>query len=265
MSRSEECFRAGDLAGSLDALQAEVRQRPEDAKPRVFLAQLLMVMGQWDRALIQLSTIAELDPSAIPMAHAYRSAIQCEVLRSDVFAGTRSPVLFGDPEPWTASMLQALKLDAKGSAEEAASLRAAALEAAPMTAGAIDDRRFEWLADADSRLGPILEVLLNGAYYWVPAHHVRQIEIESPADARDLVWIPATFTWTNGGDALGFIPVRYPGSEKSGDNGIRMARRTEWQETGAGGIVGLGQRMLTTDADDFPLLGVRRISFDEAS
>ncbi|HEV2702964.1 MAG TPA: tetratricopeptide repeat protein, partial [Steroidobacteraceae bacterium] len=67
--KAEAAFRAGDLAGALAALQLEVRGRPQDLKLRIFLAQLLMVLGQWDRALTQLSVVAELDALTLPMVH----------------------------------------------------------------------------------------------------------------------------------------------------------------------------------------------------
>src|SRR6185369_1940944 len=78
-------FAAGDLAGCLAQLQSDVRRQPADGKLRVFLAQLLMVSGDWDRAVTQLSVAAELDAGALPMLHAYSAAIQCERLRADVF------------------------------------------------------------------------------------------------------------------------------------------------------------------------------------
>ena len=58
-------FAAGDLAGCLTQLQNDVRRQPADRKLRVFLAQVLMVTGDWDRALTQLSVAAELDPGAL--------------------------------------------------------------------------------------------------------------------------------------------------------------------------------------------------------
>ena len=83
-----------------------------------------------------------------------------------------------------------------------------ALEAAPVTSGAIDGHKFEWIADADSRLGPIIEVIINGRYTWVPFNNVSKIEVEKPVDLRDLVWLPANFTWTNGGQLVALIPTR---------------------------------------------------------
>src|SRR5207245_7327273 len=108
---------AGDLPGCLRDLQADVRRRPADAKPRICLAQLLMVVGDWDRALTQLKVIAEMDAGAIPMTRAYAAAIQCEQLRTSILKGERSPLTFGDPEHWLAIMVQgAAEVAARGTA-----------------------------------------------------------------------------------------------------------------------------------------------------
>src|SRR5262245_19386775 len=173
MGKAQDSFKAGRLSVALEELQAEVRQKPADVKLRIFLAQLLMMMGQWDRAVTQLAVVSEMDAGALPMARAYRAAIDCELLRAEVFAGKRSPLLFGDPEPWIAGMLKALVSEGEGRPDEAAALRAESCEAAPTSSGKLNGEPFEWLADADSRIGPMLEVLLNGAYYWVPVHRVR--------------------------------------------------------------------------------------------
>jgi len=262
MSTADELFRAGDLQGCLDELQAEVRRRPADPKLRTFLAQLLMVTGDWDRALNQLSVTAEMDASALPMKHTYTAAIQCERLRAAVFAGERSPLVLGDPPPWIALLLQALVLNGQGRSGEAQELRARALDEAPATAGTMNGSAFEWIADADSRLGPVLEVLLNGSYYWVPFARIRRIEFEKPEDARDLVWIPAQFTWSNDGRAVGLVPVRYPGSEQSGEDTVRLSRKTQWNPLGEGEFTGLGQRVLTTSGAELGLLDVRAITLD---
>jgi type VI secretion system protein ImpE len=265
MTAAEDSFRAGDLPGALTHLQAEIRQKPADAKLRIFLAQLLMVNGQWDRALNQLQVILEMDASAIPMVRTYQAAIQCERLRASVFAGERSPLLFGDPQPWTAMLAQAALLHGQGHIAQAADLRAQAFDAAPTSSGTINGQKFEWLADGDSRLGPVFEVLLNGNYYWVPMHRVQKISIEAPEDIRDLVWVPANFMWTNGGEAAGLIPARYPGSEQSDDNAIRLARKTEWTQPQEDIYIGNGQRLFVSDAADVGLLEVREIEFDQAA
>ena len=257
-------FAGGDLAGCLAQLQNDVRRQPADGKLRVFLAQLLMLTGDWNRALNQLKVAAELDAGALPMQHAYAAAIQCEGLRAQVFAGVRSPLIFGEPLPWIAAFLQALKLESQGNGKQAGALRLEALEAVNTVGGTVNGQAFEWIADADSRLGPILEVLLNGAYYWVPFERIKSVVFEPPADARDLVWLPAQFTWANGGEAMGLVPVRYPNSERSTDDAVRLARKTQWLALGgeseAQQYAGLGQRVLTTHSDEIGLLDIRELT-----
>lgn len=141
-------------------------------------------------------------------------------------------------------------------------MRDQAYEAAPAVSGKINDVPFEWIADADPRLGPVLEAIINGRYYWVPLFRIHDLLIDEPADLRDLVWVPANFTWTNGGQAVGLIPTRYPGSHASDDPQIQMARKTDWVDQGDDLYLGLGQRMFTTDSDEYPILETRHIAFD---
>jgi type VI secretion system protein ImpE len=259
MVRAEEILREGRLAEALEQLQSQVRDDPADAKLRVFLFQLLSVTAQWQRALTQLNVLRELDAASLPMVHAYGEALRCEVLREEIFAGRRSPLVFGDPEPWIARMVEALSRGAEGRHEEAARLREEALEAAEPSSGSIDARDFEWIADADPRLGPLLEVIVNGRYYWVPFRRIRRIRLEAPDDLRDLVWLPAQFTWANAGEAVGLIPSRYPGATSDADPEILLAHRTEWASPASDVYLGLGQRMLVTDRDEHPLLEAREV------
>jgi len=253
------CLRAGDVPAALAALKQEVRKSPGDAKLRTFLFQLFCITGEWDRALTQLKVASELDPIAIPMATTYQAAIRCELLRGKVFAGTRTPTVFGDPEPWMSMLIEANRRLSAGAPTDAAGLRDTAFTDAPATTGTIDGAAFEWLADADPRLGPMIEVIVDGRYFWVPFHRLKTLTIEPPADLRDQVWLPASFVWANGGEAVGFIPARYPGSETAGDPAIALCRRTEWREQAGDWFLGLGQRMLATDTGEHPLLDIRRI------
>ncbi len=252
-------LKEGKLADALARLQEQVRKEPAKAQHRVFLFQLLCVTGAWDRALTQLNVAADLDPSTLLMAEVCRPALACEALRKDIFAGKRSPLLLGEPQEWIGWLVQALHLQSRGQAAAAAELRARAFDAAPASSGTINGESFEWLADADQRLGPVIEAIIEGKYYWVPINHIQEVAIEPPADLRDVVWTPAVFTWTNGGVKVGLIPARYPGSETSSEDAIRLGRKTDWIDAGADQQVGLGQRMFATDTGEVPLLEVRSI------
>jgi len=260
--QAEELLRAGRLGEALTVLEAQVRANAADAKLRVFLFQLLCVLGEWQRATDQANVAAELDPINLLMARLYGAAIQCEALRSQVFAGKRSPLIMGEPAEWVGRLLQANLLIAEGKYQPAQKLRDSAFEAAPATSGTIDSQSFEWISDADSRLGPMLEAIVDGRYYWVPFAAAKQIRIEAPATLRDLVWVPARFTWTNGGESSGLIPTRYPGTETSREEALKLARRTEWIEQPGATCLGLGQRMFATDQCDYALLDTRQIDLD---
>ena len=265
MPSPEEILREGKIEDALARLQDQVRKEPANPKHRVFLFQLLAIVGDWNRALTQLAVLKDMDASTIPMVQAYTEAVRCEVLRADIFAGRRSPLVFGEPEQWVALVIEALRLTADGRHAQAQELRGRAFEAAPSVPGTIDGQAFEWLADADSRLGPIIEALVNGRYYWIPFQRISRIDVEQPADLRDLVWMPAHFAWTNGGEAVGLVPTRYPGSEASADPQVRMARKTDWVSHESDEWLGLGQRTLATDAGEYPIMTVREIRLDSAS
>ncbi|HEY6359599.1 MAG TPA: type VI secretion system accessory protein TagJ [Vicinamibacterales bacterium] len=257
---AEQSLKAGDPAAALAYLQDQVRARPDDPKLRVFLFQLLCVLGQWERALNQLSVASSLDPAALAMAQMYGDAVRCEPVRREVFEGKKSPMVLGQPEQWLALLIESLLVAAHGEPGKSNELRARAFEEAATTSGEIDGRSFEWIADADSRLGPVLEAVINGRYYWVPFSRLTRIALEAPEDLRDLVWMPAHLEFENGGESVALIPTRYPGSESSGDGAIAMARKTLWSEAASDVHHGLGQRILTTDVEEVPLLDVRTIS-----
>lgn len=256
---AEECIRNGDLQGALEDLKAQIRKQPENSRFRIFFFQLLAVLGQWERALNQLKVLEKLDKDTWPMMQTYQAVVQCEALRAEIFAGRQTPLIFSEPPPWMAWLLESLRLVADGRYDQAMELRAQAFDQAPASSGTIDDQPFEWIADADSRLGPVLEIILNGRYFWVPFQQIRMIRISPPEDLRDLVWLPARFVWANGGEAVGFIPTRYPGSQEEEEASIQLARTTRWQEVTDGLHLGQGQRMLATDREDYPILEIRSV------
>ena len=256
---AEQSLREGRVAEALADLQDRVRKSPENAEYRVFLFQLLCVLGDWERARNQLKALGELSAGALPLVHVYGTAISCELLRRDVFAGGRTPMVLGEPLPWVALLLQALTVAGQGRAAEAAALRAEALEKASAVPGTIDGHEFDWIADADSRLGPVCEAIVDGSYYWVPLERIKSIRLEPPADLRDVVWMPARLGLANGGEATALIPARYPGSERDENAMIRLGRKTEWDEVAPGTFHGRGQRMFATAEGEYALLSVRHL------
>jgi type VI secretion system protein ImpE len=150
-----------------------------------------VLRGDWNRALAQLQVTAQLTAAALPMAQAYREAIRAEAFRAEVFAGRRQPSILGTPPAWSGLLLESLREFGHGRVEAAERLRDEALEAAPPTPGRVDGTPFAWIADMDSRIGPMLEAIVDGKYVWVPFEHLAAVKIETPADLRDFVWAGA--------------------------------------------------------------------------
>jgi type VI secretion system protein ImpE len=242
------------LAGALSAVKAA----PTNASARMKLFRMFCLTGQWDRAVTQLDTASGMDAELALTSLLFKQAIACERFRAEVFAGSRTPVVIGEPQPWLGWMMQALQ----SAPAQASALRQQAMEAADACPGSLNDVRFEWLADADPRLGPVCEAFIDGKYYWVPFDRIAALSIEPPDDLIDLVWTRAELVLGNGGSKQVLIPTRYPGSEAAADDAIRTARRTDWLGTEETGYQGMGQREWVTDRGETGLLDVRRLVID---
>ncbi|MBF5004451.1 type VI secretion system accessory protein TagJ [Diaphorobacter caeni] len=250
------------LADKTSQVQEAIRQKPSDDKLRVHLFQLYAQAGKWQKALGQLQVAAQLNETHKLLAQAYRLALRAEMVRADVFAGTRTPQVLGKPAQWLGFLIEALQMDAKGQTEQAAELRIQALDAAEAVSGRINESHFDWIADADSRLGPVLEVFVNGDYYWLPFESVVEVKIDKPEDLRDLVWLPAHVKLVNEGLHPMMLPARYPLVEGVVEDGHLRSRLTSWSETSVGDFIGHGVKVFSTNAREMSLLDIREIRLD---
>lgn len=234
--KAQELFRAGKLAEAVQALGAELRDNPADAKRRTFLFELLCFAGDYQRAEKQLDILASDGRSAEMGALLYRAALHAERIRQAKFEKKDFPIT--EPE-----------------------------SDAPL-AGTLNGKPFEYFADADPRLGARLEVFAAGDYLWIPLHHIASIEMQAPTRLRDLLWTPAVirtgpaFKGKELGEVL--LPALSPLSWKHTDDQIRLGRATDWQDDGGGNAVPVGQKMFAVDDDEIPILEIRNLEFTAA-
>jgi type VI secretion system protein ImpE len=259
---AETLLQAGDPHAAQEALQEQVKKDPVDAKLRVFLFQLMAVNGQWKRAQTQLELAGQLDSEADPMVQAYRDVLNCELHRDAVFMGKSKPLIFGEPEEWVALLVEAQQAFSRGETDLFSKINEKAFEKAESRSGKINGEDFDWLADADQRFGPVFEFIFNEQYYWVPMSRVSKLHTEKPTDLRDLIWLPAEVEWTNGGKLMVMLPARYPRIEGLSGTCL-LSRQTDWLSHDDDIVEGTGQRIFATDQNDYPLLQVRSIEFDE--
>jgi type VI secretion system protein ImpE len=226
-----ELYRQGDLNGAIKAVGAELRDNPTDAKRRTFLFELLCFAGEFDRAEKQLDILSGAGVDAATGALMYRAALAGERTRTELFEQKRYPQT----------------------------------EAVPVK-GTLNGKPFESLEDADPRIGPRLEVLAAGQYLWLPLAHIASIELAPPKRLRDLLWAPAMvhtgpqFHAMELGEVL--VPALSPFSFRHADDAVRLGRLTVWEEQ-EGEIRPFGQKMLSVDGEDFPLLELRRLEISQ--
>ncbi len=249
----------GRLDAAIDALTAEVRDRPDDRMRRTFLFELLGFAGRWDRARRQLDALeAGDDPQSLLGTQLIKGLLDAESKRAEVFAKGLRPRFLLDPPESARLHLEALALarDGRESGVRAALDRAEA--ARPPSRGRAGDTPFDDVRDADDRLGPVLEVLVPAGYFWVPWEQIQFLEVSPPASLRDLLWLPAKLATWDGQLGEVHLPGLYPGSAEHPDEAVRLGRKTEWVEDESGLVRGAGLKLLLVgdEARALPDLGV---------
>jgi type VI secretion system protein ImpE len=237
-----EHFQAGDLRAALDAQLAEVRARPADQGRRTFLFELASLAGDWDRARKQIDAVTYDDPERQATAATYRQLLDAEDHRRRVFADGVMPQFLVPPPEWVFPRLEAVAALKAGDRAAAKGLLDRSDADAPPVTLTISGRPAEGVRDCDDRLGPVLEVLSHGGYFWLPLEQLDGLTGLPPQYPRDTVWFPVKLSVKDGPAGDAFIPCRYFGSESSADDAVRLGRETRWDDAPGGPVTGLGLR-----------------------
>ena len=234
-----------------------VQASPADVGARSALWQIFALRGEYERARTQLDALVSFDSSWAMEAEACQGLLQAEVQRERVLAGEVAPVCLGEPPAWFDTLVAGLATW-RSAPQQAAGLLLQAQMESSARAGTVNGQSFEWLCDGDARLGPCVEVMSKGKYFWLPWSSVRSIVIRPPTELRDRMWAHALVEIGDEGSIELFLPARYPGPE---DDEQRMSRMTQWREIGENAYVGLGQKTLVTDQGETGFLDVRELKF----
>lgn len=261
MLNADELFASGDIQGARAELIKQVRSEPGSVPVRMFLFQLFSLTGEWKRAKAQLDTLAKLDPEMQMLSVAYSQCIAAEIDRESIFAGELDvPIL--SKASWGPELSETLKSffnKTDGAADKLLEIQ----NNVPDCKGtANDDMAFDWISNADPRIGPATEAIISGRYGLIPFADLETLEIHKPIDLRDTIWVQAEFGLLRGAKVSGFIPVRYPGSHASEDSAVVMGRTTVWAESN-GLETALGHNILAmSDGADHSLLSFEKIKFE---
>lgn len=132
-------------------------------------------------------------------------------------------------------------------------------------AGQCNGNPFDDFRDGDDLLGPLLEVLFQNDYYWLPIEQIQRLEIPAPSTLRDLLWTPVRIELHERPLGDVFVPAQYFGSHQHSDDLIKLGRMTDWKSVGNEVVLGMGQRMFFASETEYPLLEIRSIDFTKGS
>ncbi len=260
---ARDLYAAGRLADAIQASLQEVRSRPTDQPARGFLAELLCLSGDLERADKQLDALGTQDEPSLPAIVLVRQTIRAEQARQQFYSDGRVPEFFDQPDEVMRLYLEASIAIRDGDNEEASKLLQQADEARPKPSGSCDGTPFEDFRDLDDLTSGFFEVLTgNGEYYWVPAARVERIEFKAPARPRDLLWRRVLMTVRDGPDGEVYLPAIYPLSYQDDDEGLRLGRATGWSEGAP--VRGLGLRTYLVGEEDKTIMELSEVTFDHA-
>ena len=234
---AQELFQAGKLDEAVQALGAELRDNPTDAKRRTFLFELLCFAGDYERAEKQLDVLASDGRAAEMGALLYRAALHAERIRQAIFEKQDYPLtgpesdapLSGTIERQAVSSLSPTPIPA--SARGWRSLRPATICGFPCSTS----------HRSKCRLPRACAICYGFPRSCAPAPAFKGKEL---------------------GEVL--LPVLSPLSWKHADDQVRLGHATDWQDDGAGNVVPVGQKMFAADEDEVPILEIRKLEFAAA-
>src|SRR5215510_7733214 len=88
---AHDLYQQGKLRDAVAAALDEVKQRPADSAKRGFLAELLSISGDLERADRQLDALGLQDPETMVEINLFRQVIRAEQARQQFFAAGRLP------------------------------------------------------------------------------------------------------------------------------------------------------------------------------
>jgi type VI secretion system protein ImpE len=262
MTQAKAFFDAGQLNAAIGELTREVKAHPADASLRTFLFEVLCFAGEWDRAEKQLDALGHQDVKAEIGVQVYRNNIGAERDRRRLFSDGLQPHFLTEPPAYIDLHLAVINRLREGKTVEARGTLDRAEEERPALAGTFNGKRFEDFRDWDDVVGPVLELILNGQYTWLPFEHIRSMEVNAPKHARDLVWASARIQATDGTIGEVYIPALYAGSSEHTSDQVRLGRMTDWKQLSDDLSVAVGLRLFLVDGEDKPLYEARSVEFE---
>jgi type VI secretion system protein ImpE len=249
--KGSELYSAGQLSEAIDTMSEEVKSNPTDQSRRGFLAELLCIAGDLERADKQLDVLSKQDPKAAIGLGIFRQLVRAEQARQQFYSEGRVPEFIVPPDDQVRHYLEASVLLRENDIGRALERLREAEEKRQPLAGTCNGEPFDDLRDLDDLTACIFEVLTNnGKYFWVPMRSVTSIEFEPPERPLDVLWRRAHLMVNDGPDGEVFFPAIYAGAGDALSDQSRLGRSTDWVGGDGAPVRGQGQRTFLVGSDD---------------
>lgn len=258
---SKDLVAAGKLTEARQQLTQEVKSNPSDSAKRTLLFQVLIFLGEWDKADKHLDMMVSLNPKLETGVQVYKNLTNAERQRRDVLEGKTIPGFLTKSPEYLELYLIAWEKVKQGKSEEASDLYDRIEELRSIPCGTLNGKPFEGLSDTDTFLSAFLEVIMHDRYIWVPFESLRELSVAEPKTLFDLMWVPARFLTWEGLNANCYLPVLYPDSCLHKDERIKMGRMTDWTSLGNGFWRGMGQHVYSIGEEEISILDIRDALF----
>jgi type VI secretion system protein ImpE len=257
----KDLIKKGKLAEARSILVAAVKNHPGDTASRTLLFQVLLFLGEWDKAQRHLEVLGAGDVQTEAGIAPYQNLLKCERERIEVVSGKTMPSFLPATPTYFSDYYRAcqqLQTNLDGKGQEIYEAMAAQI---PQVAGTVNGVEFSGMRNTDDVLAFALEVFAHDRYFWVPFEAIREIIVTPPQTLLDLMWISASITTWSGLSMNGYLPVLYPDSWKHDNEQVKIGRMTDWFTPSGSCVRGAGQQVFVFGDHDISILELRDIQF----
>jgi len=251
----------GNLTAAVEAAINLVKTNPTNEAGRIFLFELSCFSGDWDRADRQLEVIGHQEVNAMIGSKIYQGNFHAERNRMKYFSDGLSPEFMTAKPTYLDTMMAANNRLREENDAEARKLLDEVEEERPAFKVSINGEGFSDFRDYNDLTMCVFEVLFQNSYLWLPFEHIEKVEFYKPKSLRDLYWIHANVSLTNGTNGEMFLPALYSGSWKSPNDEVRLGRMTDWRSLGSDVFAGEGMKLFWMDGKDKSILDIQTIEF----
>ncbi len=223
----QELLEQDKLQEAIAQLQQNIQGNPNDCEAQFLLFELLALSEDFDGAESALRTVSALDAETSNTVDFFIGILQAERLRYNFWVNAEgSPSAIFEPPTYASAFIDAHFYLHANQVSEAESTLQAGWEQVPQRSGTLNNEPFTAIRDLDDILGPFLEIIVPGQYFWVPFDHIQRLDIPPLRSYPDTIWMPVDINFVGGRSGNAWIPSLYSGTGHNQDGKIQFGRMT---------------------------------------